>query len=230
LYLWDKPHYRALSFAHDLRANLSNVAVPGTGVPLSTFCHFKVIGFLAIFVLNPLLCFLGAVNVARTQSGVGAFCRELGKAYRKQCVASATVARLRTPDLTPRHSPPLDPPPVSHLASLLFPDDWFSYWRLNCSLASFYWLVTKEEGYELENKWTFLRRCMEKGVPCSPCDTKVKGLCIKHKNEEGGLGIHFYRNATQGGDWIIQVGRACARSFLTGAALRRAQQTLSSVC
>lgn len=32
----------------------------------------------------------------------------------------------------------------------------------------------------------------------------MKGLCIKHKNMEGGLGIHFFQNALDGGDWIIQ--------------------------
>jgi hypothetical protein len=31
LHLWDQPHYRAPTFAHDLRANLKNVAIPGTG-------------------------------------------------------------------------------------------------------------------------------------------------------------------------------------------------------
>jgi hypothetical protein len=87
---------------------------------------------------------------------------------------------------------------------LFFPDDWFSYWRLNCVLASYYWLVSREPGYDLENKWVFLQRCMEKQVPISPCLTQFKGLCIKHKNEEGGLGIHFYKSATDGGDWIIQ--------------------------
>jgi hypothetical protein len=44
---------------------------------------------------------------------------------------------------------------------------------------------------------------MEKDVPCSPF-LDMKGLCIKHKNEEGGLGIYFYDNAMHGGDWIIQ--------------------------
>lgn len=58
--------------------------------------------------------------------------------------------------------------------SLLFPDDWFSYWRMNCLVAGYYWLTTKEAGYELENKWTFLQRCMEKNVPCSPCLTGLK--------------------------------------------------------
>ena len=84
------------------------------------------------------------------------------------------------------------------------PDDWFSYWRLNCVLASYYWLVSREEGYDLENKWIFLQKCMEKQVPISPVLTELKGLCIKHKNEEGGLGIHFFKSATDGGDWIIQ--------------------------
>lgn len=31
LHLWDEPHYRAASFAEDLRDNLKNVAIPGTG-------------------------------------------------------------------------------------------------------------------------------------------------------------------------------------------------------
>jgi len=87
---------------------------------------------------------------------------------------------------------------------LFFPDDWFSYWRLNCVLASYYWLVSRESGYDLENKWIFLQKCMEKQVPISPVLTELKGLCIKHKNEEGGLGIHFFKSATDGGDWIIQ--------------------------
>lgn len=31
LSLWNAPHYRARTFADDLRANLANVAIPGTG-------------------------------------------------------------------------------------------------------------------------------------------------------------------------------------------------------
>jgi len=108
-YLWDKPHYRDVSFAHDLRQNLKNVAVPGTGLPLSLFCFCKPFGAFLVFILNPFFCFMGAINVARKQRG-GSFFESLSTAYR-------------------RH--------------LFFPDDWFSYWRLNCSLASWYWLVTK---------------------------------------------------------------------------------------
>jgi hypothetical protein len=32
---------------------------------------------------------------------------------------------------------------------------------------------------------------------------KPKALCIKKINEEGGMGICFYKNALEGGDWII---------------------------
>lgn len=31
LHLWHSPHYRAPTFAEDLRSNLKNVAIPGTG-------------------------------------------------------------------------------------------------------------------------------------------------------------------------------------------------------
>ena len=75
--LWDKPHYRHPSFAHDLRANLRNVAVPGTGLPLSFFCSFKLLGYWALLVFNPLVCFLGALNVARKGGG------GLAQAYRQ---------------------------------------------------------------------------------------------------------------------------------------------------
>ena len=33
--LWGRPHYRAGSYRDDALANLSNVAIPGTGIPLS---------------------------------------------------------------------------------------------------------------------------------------------------------------------------------------------------
>ena len=57
--------------------------------------------------------------------------------------------------------------------------------------------------YDMENKWAFLARGRELGVAVSPV-LDVPALCVKHKNEEGGMGIHFFRNALGGGDWIIQ--------------------------
>jgi len=87
---------------------------------------------------------------------------------------------------------------------LLAPDDWFSYWRLNCTVVGLHALLNDSPvDYEMENKWTFLKEGAKRGVPISPfLDTP--GIVVKHKNEEGGLGIHFYRNACAGGDWIIQ--------------------------
>jgi hypothetical protein len=55
----------------------------------------------------------------------------------------------------------------------------------------------------MENKWTFLDEGSKLGVPVSPF-LKTPGIVVKHRNEEGGMGIHFFKNATAGGDWIIQ--------------------------
>ena len=87
---------------------------------------------------------------------------------------------------------------------LLAPDDWFSYWRLNCRVAGLHALLNGvPAGYTMENKWTFLEEGNKRGVPVSPY-LDCPAVVVKHRNEEGGLGIHFYRNATDGGDWIIQ--------------------------
>jgi hypothetical protein len=87
---------------------------------------------------------------------------------------------------------------------LLAPDDWFSYWRLNCRIVGLHSLLNEmPPGYEMENKWTFLQEGTKRGVPVSPY-LKMPGLVVKHRNEEGGMGIYFYKNATDGGDWIIQ--------------------------
>lgn len=86
---------------------------------------------------------------------------------------------------------------------LLEPQDWFSFWRMNCRLASLHALRTEDEGYNLEDKWTFLTKSKEQGVPVSPW-LDIGGCFVKHRNEEGGLGCAAYKNAAHGGDWIIQ--------------------------
>lgn len=88
---------------------------------------------------------------------------------------------------------------------LLTPNDWFSYWRLNSRVAAYHaYLNHTPAGYDMENKWTFLQDGKRQNIPVSPFLENPAGLVVKHKNEEGGLGIHFYENAVQGGDWIIQ--------------------------
>lgn len=87
---------------------------------------------------------------------------------------------------------------------LLAPDDWFSYWRLNCVMVGLHAVLNDMPvDYDMENKWTFLEEGAKRGVPVSPF-LKTPGIVVKHRNEEGGLGIFFYKNAVAGGDWIIQ--------------------------
>ncbi|EGD77287.1 hypothetical protein PTSG_08380 [Salpingoeca rosetta] len=86
---------------------------------------------------------------------------------------------------------------------LLTPEPWFAYWRLNCRLASYHALVTGCDDYRLEDKWSFLVAAEEKDIPVSPF-LKVDSIVCKDRNEEGGMGIHFFKNALHGGKWIIQ--------------------------
>jgi len=86
---------------------------------------------------------------------------------------------------------------------LLAPTDWFSFWRVNCVLSSYHALRAGSEGYEMEDKLTFLEACERFGLPCSPW-LKVPQIVCKHRNEEGGLGYSVFSNAVCGGDWIIQ--------------------------
>jgi len=164
LKLWDLPHYRNGTFQDDMVKNLRNVAVPGTGIPLSWLCKSKLVCAFAILFLYPVIALIAALNVGGTnwQTVNAAFCEQL-----------------------------------------LAPQDWFGFWRLNCRLASLHAHVTKEEGYRFEDKWSFLTVGEERGVPVSPW-LKQKGLFIKHRNEEGGLGCASYSNASDGGDWIVQ--------------------------
>mmetsp|Transcript_9964 Transcript_9964/g.29802 ORF Transcript_9964/g.29802 Transcript_9964/m.29802 type:complete len:428 (+) Transcript_9964:262-1545(+) len=175
LRVWHAPHYRKSSYALDLRDNLRNVAVPGTGLPLSVIAVSRPLATAFMVLVYPLWCLVAAVAHAYRANG-----RKLDLA--------------RTP--------------AAYRTQLLAPRDWFSLWRLNSRLAAWHSLCTREadgswHDYEMENKWAFLERGRERGVAVSPV-LDVPALCIKHKNEEGGLGIHFFRNALAGGDWIVQ--------------------------
>lgn len=166
-YMWSKPHYRSGTFSGDMRKNLRNVAIPGTGLPLSTLCYFKVLVYPFLFFVYPMICF-GAAAIAALKRG-----EPLAGYFSQQ---------------------------------LLNPQDWFSFWRLNCRLASFHSYIENSKGYSMEDKWTFLVKGKEAGVAVSPYfdGSTCMDLVIKDKNEEGGMGIYFFKNASVGGDWIIQ--------------------------
>lgn len=97
LKLWSLPHYRSGTFHNDLLKNLRNVALPGTGVPLSIVCTTWIGASFFVWIGIPLAA-LGAAIIQ----------------WRK----------LGTP-LT-----------VGFAAYLLTEYPWFTYWRLNCAVAS----------------------------------------------------------------------------------------------
>merc|ERR1711871_716271 len=162
--LWDLPHYRNGTFQDDMLKNLRDVAIPGTGLPLSLFAYTKVGVYFLIVVLYPIIALVAALAAG------GCNVEIFTKAFIIQLVA---------------------------------PQDWFSFWRLNCRLATFHSSVTHHKDYKLEDKWTFLTEAEKRNVAVTPY-MKVSGIVCKHRNEEGGLGFESFKNASVGGDWIIQ--------------------------
>ena len=166
-YLYNKPHYRKASYKEDIVDNFANVAIPGTGLPLSLFVWNRPLAFGLVCTASPVVSAIASLHLWIKTRG-------------KSSISEEYAIRL------------------------LAPDDWFSYWRLNCRIAGMHALLNDiPRGYEMENKWTFLEEGNKIGVPVSPyLDTPA--IVVKHRNEEGGMGIYFYKNATDGGDWIIQ--------------------------
>jgi hypothetical protein len=113
--LWSKPHYRSPSFQQDMLDNLKNVAIPGTGIPLSYFCGNYLVCLLFVFFANPLVCLFGAVHKAAKE-------QEEADDFSLPAFARGTLRFYGT--------------------HLLHPDDWFSLWRLNCRLATYHSQVT----------------------------------------------------------------------------------------
>jgi len=88
--------------------------------------------------------------------------------------------------------------------SILEPTDWFQLWRLNCRLASMVALATNSKDFDMEDKWLFIKTCLEKNIPVTPVMEMPKTLIAKDVLEEGGMGIHVLKNVIHGGRWILQ--------------------------
>ena len=163
--IWDKPHYRAGTFQNDMIKNLRNVAVPGTGVPLSLFARSKLLAYWMIFVGYPCISFMAALHSSK--GSLDQFCAAF----------------------------------IEHLVA---PHDWFSFWRLNCRLATAHSFATEwKDEYDMEDKWKFLVEAEKHNIAVTPC-INIGEIVCKHRNEEGGLGYESYKNARIGGDWIVQ--------------------------
>ena len=159
--LWSKSHYRSPSFKQDMLDNLKNVAIPGTGIALSTFCGNWWTCLFFVFFMNPVICMFGAINKAM---------KEQEETKDDFCWAKFVQSVYRF-----------------YATHLLHPDDWFSLWRLNCRLASYHSSITQAEGYQQEDKWTFLTEGKACGVPVSPFMDDVPSIVLKHKSIEGGI-------------------------------------------
>jgi hypothetical protein len=167
-YLYNKPHYRKGSYRDDLVDNLRNVAIPGTGLPLSLVACSRWIALPSLLLYYPTVSLAAALQQYVATRGQSSISQEYAR-------------------------------------RLLAPNDWFSYWRLNCNIVALHSLLNDmPTDYEMENKWTFLQEGVARNVPVSPFMTSPEGMVVKHRNEEGGMGIHFFKNAACGGDWILQ--------------------------
>ena len=105
LKLWSLPHYRSGTFQKDLVKNLRNVALPGTGLPLSMVCRFWPVALLFLWVGIPFAALVAAIiRSRRDSSALGcAFAAALLSEYpwfhfwRLNC-AIASYHALRTSD------------------------------------------------------------------------------------------------------------------------------------
>lgn len=62
--LFSLPHYRAKSYGEDLRANLRNVIVPFTAVPLSIFCFNKLTCLFFLIFIYPFWALIGSAYLS----------------------------------------------------------------------------------------------------------------------------------------------------------------------
>jgi hypothetical protein len=121
---YDQPHYRSTNFRQDMIDNLSNVAIPGTGIPLSLFSRSYWVSLWYVMFVVPFVCWCGAINtVLKSSYSIGSFFSQVCDMY---------------------------------IEYLYHPDDWFSFWRLNCRLATYHSGVERDTGnavgYSMEDK------------------------------------------------------------------------------
>ena len=142
--MWATPHYRCASWREDMRNNLKNVVLPGVGVPLSVLC-FSRAAATAFLVLGIPTYSLAAALFNAPRDSFDSWPTFVGAARAKIKVTLHLYRKY-----------------------LLEPSDWFSIWRLNCSLAALHAYITADVGYQMEDKWVFLKEATQAGIPVTP--------------------------------------------------------------
>lgn len=61
-YLYNRPHYRKGSYRDDLVDNLRNVAIPGSGIPLSMFVRSRVVALGFLLTAYPAISFVASAH------------------------------------------------------------------------------------------------------------------------------------------------------------------------
>lgn len=183
LLLWHAPHYRAPTFADDLRANLRDVAIPCTGVPLSWFCACRPLAAAFLFLVNPAASLAGALYLAATGAPPSALPPSAAWAAHPRGSAARTAALYRELLLSPAH--------------------WLATWRLNCVLVAWHaccvggalqgghgasgskGVIRGKGEYALEDKGSFLLAADRAGLPAAPF-LRAPRVFVKHRGVEGG--------------------------------------------
>lgn len=173
-------HYRSPTFLDDMKANLKNVAIPGTGIALSYFVLTKPFLYFFVLLFVPFVCFLGSIN---------------------QCYQDFLAFNDSNQNNPFNWSENMF---KHYYDNLLTSRNWFTLWRYNTHLVTYHSYLTHSIDYQMEDKWKFLKEGKELGIPVSPFFDNIESIVCKNILIEGGMGIHFYKNAYFGGNYIIQ--------------------------
>ena len=92
---------------------------------------------------------------------------------------------------------------IESYKNMLFVNNWFGYWRVNCNINFLYYLSTFDKDLKYEDKYLFIKKCMENHINISPL-IDIDEVFIKHKYIEGGQSCFKFKNVLKGGNWIIQ--------------------------
>eukprot|EP01061_Rhynchopus_euleeides_P018421 TRINITY_DN30496_c0_g1_i1.p1 TRINITY_DN30496_c0_g1~~TRINITY_DN30496_c0_g1_i1.p1 ORF type:complete len:425 (+),score=174.14 TRINITY_DN30496_c0_g1_i1:57-1331(+) len=179
--LFNEPHYRTDSLQQDLLDNFRNVCIPGTGIAISVLCIRLWVLVAYFLLLHPLVIAVASYNISKSEAHSKG--RSLASIFRDE---------------------------------LICPGHWFALWRMNSVLVAAHHAAHRDNKpvarqYDYENKWEFLKAALEKRrdpafgtLGVTPIlETPIEIVC-KHKNIEGGMGVHVFKNAAAGGDWILQ--------------------------